>query len=188
MEKACFSIILYFRGASLNALIKNAMSCTCPSRFFCNKTKTTVCSDANEKMRKSLVKSGLMRTGAWVSACFTSSKEFLASRVHLTPTYFLSIFVMFLRSSAKLGINLLRKLIFPIKDYNSLMFLGWLICNIPSTLFGSILIPFSDIIWPRSLPSWRPNTVFLGFKDSPNLLHFSKTFLKCLRCSSSVLE
>ena len=135
-------------------------------------TIATVCSEAKEKIRKSFEKSGLIKTGAQVSACFTNSKDFLASTVHFTPTLFLSILVMFLRSFAKLGINLLKKLIFPIKDCSSFMFLGRLICSIPSTLFGSILIPFSDIIWPRSLPSCRPNTVFLGFKDSPNLLHF----------------
>ena len=148
-------MILYFRGASLNALLKNVIGCSCPYGFFCTRTTATVCSDANENTRNSLVKSGLMRTGAQVSACFTSSKDFLDSRVHLTPTSFFSIFFMFLRSSARLGMNLLKKLIFPMKDYNSLMFLGRLICNIPSTLFGSILIPFSDMIWPRSLPSWR---------------------------------
>ena len=164
------------------------MGCSCPSRFFCNRTAATVCSEAKEKIRNSFEKSRLIRTGARVSACFTNSKDFLVSTVHFTPTSFLSVLFMFLRSSAKLGINLLKKLIFPIKDCNYFMFLGWLIYSIPSTLFGSILIPFSDIIWPRSLPSYRPNIVFLGFKDSPNLLHFSKTFLRCLRCSSSVLE
>ena len=145
--------MLYCKGASLKALLKKAIGCSCPSGFFCNRTATIVCSEAKEKIRKSFEKSGLIRTGARVSACFTNSKDLLASTVHFTPTYFFSILVMFLRSSAKLGINLLKKLIFPLKDYNYFMFLGWLICSIPSTLFGSILIPFSDIIWPRSLPS-----------------------------------
>ena len=83
-----------------------------------------MCSDAKEKIRKYLEKSGLIRTGALVSACLTNSKYFLVSRVHLTPTYFFSMFIIFLRSSAKLGINLLKKLIFPIKDCNYFMFLG----------------------------------------------------------------
>ena len=134
--------MLYFKGASLKALLKKEIGYSRPSGFFCNKTVATVWSEAKEKIRKSFEKLGLIRIGARVSACFTNSKDFLASAVHLAPTSFLSILVMFLRSSAKLGINLLKKLIFPIKDCNSFMFLGWLICSIPSTLFGSILIPF----------------------------------------------
>ena len=138
--------------------------------------------------RNILEKSGLIRTGAWVSAIFTDSKDCLAPIVHLTPSSFFSMLFIFLRCSARLGINLLRKLIFPMKDCNYLMFLGCVICSIPSTHCGSILIPFSDIMWPRSFPSCSPNTVFLGFSDRPNLLHFSNTFLRCFRCSYSVLE
>ena len=114
--KACFSMILYFRGASLNALLKNAIGFSCPFKFFCNRTVATMCSDANEKMKKSFVKSGLMRTGVLVNACFTSSNDFFAYKVHLTPCSILSILVMFLRSSARLGMNLIKKLIFPMKD------------------------------------------------------------------------
>ena len=127
------------------------MGCSIPSGFFYRRTATTVCSKANKNIRKYFEKSGLIKIGVRVSASLTDSKDFLASTVHLTPTPFLNMFVIFLRCSAKLGINLLRKLIFPIKDCNSLMFLGCVICSIPSTLCGSILIPFSDIMWPRSL-------------------------------------
>ena len=176
--KACFSIVLYFRGASLSALLKNSMGCSCPFIFFCNRITATVCSDAKENMKKSLVKSGLIRTGFWVSAYFTSSKDCFSSMVHLTPISLFSMFVMFLRSFSRFGMNLLKKFIFPMKDCSSLIFLGWLICNIHSILFGSILVPSSNMIWPRSFPSWRPNTVFLGFKDRPYFLHFSRTFLR----------
>ena len=129
-----------------------------------------------------------MRTGALVRACFTSSKDVFASKVHFTPCSFFNMFVIFLRSSAKLGMNLLKKLIFPMKDCNSLIFRGWEICNIASILFGSIFIPSSEIMCPRSLPYWRPNSVFLRFKYIPNLLHFLKNFLKCSKCSSSIFE
>ena len=78
----------------------------------------------NEKMKESLVKLGLIRTDVWVSACFTSSKDLFSSMVHLTPISFLNMFVMFLRSSSRFGMNLLKKLIFPMKDCISLMFLG----------------------------------------------------------------
>ena len=92
--------------------------------FFCNRKAATVCYDAKEKMNKSLVKSGLIRTGVCVSSCFNSSKDCFASMVHLTPISLFSMFVMFLRSFARFGMNLLKKLIFPMKDYSSLMFLG----------------------------------------------------------------
>ena len=144
-----FSIMLYFRGASLSALLKNSMGCSCPFIFFCSRTTTTVCSDAKEKMKKYLVKSRLIRTCFWVRACFTKSKDWFFSMVHFTHVSLLTMLVMFLRSSASFGMNLLKKLIFLMKYCSSLMFLGWLICNIPSILFGSILIPSLDMMWPK---------------------------------------
>ena len=80
--------MLYFRGASLNTLLKNAIGFSCPFMFFYNRIASTVCSDAKENMKKSLVNLGLIRTGVRVSACFTSSKDFLASVVHLAPISF----------------------------------------------------------------------------------------------------
>jgi hypothetical protein len=62
--------------------------------------------------------------GACVSARLTCLKDYLDSVSHFIFTSFFNIFVMFLRSSAILGMNLRRKFIFPIKDCNSLMFLG----------------------------------------------------------------
>ena len=117
-------MMLYFRGASLSALLKNAMGCSYPFIFFCSKTTTTMCFDAKEKMKKSLVKLGLIRTGVRVSAWFTKSKDCFASMVHLTHVSLLSMLVMFLRIFARFGMNLLKKFIFPMKDCNSLMFLG----------------------------------------------------------------
>ena len=122
-EKAYFSIMLYFRGASLSALLKNSMGCSCPFIFFYNKTVATMCSDAKEKMKKSLVKSGLIRTSVWVRACFTKSKYLFSSMVHLNLVSLFSILVMFLRSFARFGMNLLKKFIFPMKYCSSLMFL-----------------------------------------------------------------
>jgi hypothetical protein len=105
---------------------------------------------------------------------------------HFIFVSFLSMFVMFLRISAKLGMNLLRKFIFPMKDYNYLMFLGWSIFWMASILLGSILIPYLDIICPSNFPSYKPNKVFLGLSEIPNFLHFSKTLMRYHRCSSSV--
>ena len=65
-------MMLYFKGASLSALLNNSIGYSCPSGFFFNRKIATVYSDAKEKMRKYFVKFGLMRTGARVSACFTN--------------------------------------------------------------------------------------------------------------------
>ena len=122
--KACFSIMLYFRGASLNGLLKNDFGFSYPFIFFYSKTTTTLCSDAKEKMKKYLVKSGLIRTGVFVRDCFKILKDFFASMVHLTHVSLLSMLVMILRSSARFGMNLLKKFTFPMKYCSYLMFLG----------------------------------------------------------------
>ena len=75
-----------------------------------------MCSEAKEKTIKYLVKYGMISTGALVNAYFTMSKDCLASILHLILEYFLSILVMFLRISVRLGINLLKKNIFPMND------------------------------------------------------------------------
>ena len=123
-----------------------------------------------------------------MSAHLTYSKDCLDSESHFIFTSFLSMFVMFLRSSARLGMNLHRKLILPIKDCSSLRFLGCSNFSMASILLGSILIPSFEMICPSSLPSSNPKRHFLGFKEIPNLLHFSKTRLRCPRCSSSDWE
>ena len=92
--------------------------------IFLQKDSSNVCSDANEKMMKSLSNWRLVRTGAWVKADFMPSKAFLASKVHFTYESFFNILFSILIGSAKFGINILRKLIFPRNACNSLMFLG----------------------------------------------------------------
>jgi hypothetical protein len=123
-----------------------------------------------------------------VSAHLTCSKDRLDSESHLIFTSFFSIFAMFLRSFARLGMNLHRKLILSIKDCSSLRFLGCSNFCMASILLGSILIPYLEMMCPSSLPSSNLKRIFLGFKEIPNLLHFSKTHLRCLRCSSSDRE
>ena len=139
-----------------------------------------MCSDWKEKMKKYLVKSGLITASVCVGACFTKSKDDFSYMVHLNPISLFNMFVMFFRSSTRFGMNLLKKFIFPIKYCSSLMFLGWLIFNIPSTLFGPILIPSSDMMWHKIFPSWRPNKFFLGFKDKPYFCTSQRLFLSDL--------
>ena len=93
-----------------------------------------------------------MRTGVWVRACFTSLNDFLALFVHLTPNSFLIILVMFLNSSARLGMNLLKKFIFPIKDWNSLRFL-WRMIGIGWSMRSYIIGTGSS--WLRDLSLTR---------------------------------
>jgi len=107
-------MILYFKEASLKALLKKAIGCSCPSFFFCNRIIAIVCSSIKENIIKSLVKSRLIKTGDFVNACLTRTKDCLASTFHLIYVSFLSMFVIFLSSSARFGINLLKNLIFPI--------------------------------------------------------------------------
>jgi hypothetical protein len=112
-----------------------------------------------------------------VSARLTCSKDYLDSESHFIFTSFFSIFVMF--GSARLGMNLHRKFILSIKDCNSLMFLGCSNFCMASILLGSILIPSLDMMCPSSFPSSSLKRLFIGFKEIPNLLHFSKTRLRC---------
>jgi hypothetical protein len=114
-----------------------------------------------------------------VSAHLTSSKDCLDLESHFIFTSFFNIFVMFLRSSAIFGMNLCRKFILPIKDCSSLRFLGCSNFCMASILLGSILIPSLDMMCPSSLHSSSPKRIFLGFKEIPNLLHFSKNRLRC---------
>ena len=131
-----------------------------------------------KKMMKSFLKSGLIRTGVLVKAYLMDSKDCLASIIHLRNESFLSILFISLIMSAKLDMNLLKKLILPRKACNSLMFLGGLMLRIASILVGSILIPYLEIMCPSNLPSYNPNKIFLGFKEIPNFLHLIKNRLR----------
>ena len=90
--------------------------------------------------------------------------------------------------SARLEINLLKKIILPKNACNSLMFLGGWMFSMASILAGSILIPSLEIMCPNNLPSLSPKRLFLGFKDMPYLLHLMNTYLKWSKCSLSDLE
>jgi len=129
-----------------------------------------------------------MRTGVLVRASLMASKYCLASTIHLSAKSFLKMLFSSLINSAKFEMNLLRKFILPKNDYNSLMFLGSLMVKVATILVGSILIPYLDIMCPKSLSSSRPKSVFLGFKEIPNFLHLMKTLLRWSRCSLSNLE
>ena len=137
-----------------------------------------VCSEENEKIMKSFLKSGLIRTGFLVKACLIDSNDCLASKFHSRTEYFLSMLFNSLIISAKLDMNLLKKIILPKKSCNYLMFLGGLMFRIVSILAGSILIPYFEIICPSNLPSSSPYRLFLGFKEMPYFLHLMKTCLK----------
>jgi len=144
--KACFSIMLYFKGASLRALLKKAMGCSYPWSFFYNKTPTIVCSKAKENKMKSLSNLGLISTGVLVKASFISLKDFLALTIHFIVEPFFIILFSDLINYARLYINLLRKNIFPKKACNSLMFPECIICKVTSILVGFILIPSFKIM------------------------------------------
>lgn len=183
-----FSIIFYSSVASIKDLLKNTIGCSYPWLFFCSKTIVMVCSKAKEKITKSLLKSGLIRTGAFVKPSLMASKDCLASIFYLSVESILSMLFNSLISSARFEMDLLIKFVLPRNDCNSLMFLGWVMVKIASVLAGSILIPSLDMICPNNFPSSRPNIVFLGFKEIPNFLHLINTLPGCSRCSLSYLE
>jgi hypothetical protein len=147
-----------------------------------------VCSKVNENKMKSFMKSRLANTGDLVSTIIISSNDILASGFNLIFFPFMSMQVICFIISAKFGMNLLKKFTFPRKDYTSFLLRGVLILRIPSTLLGSIFIPFFEMMCPNSFPSCIPECDFFRFKDIPNFLHFWKTLFRCPRCCSSELE
>jgi hypothetical protein len=155
---------------------------------FCNSTSIIVCYEVNENMMKSFVKSGLDSIGYLVSASLISSKYVLASRFHLILFPFLSMQVMFFMIYAKFEMNLLKKFTFPRKDCTYFLLRGVMIFKIPSTLLGSILIPYLEIMCPKKFPSSTLKCEFFGFSDMLNFLHFWKTLFRCSRCSLSEVE
>jgi len=73
---------------------------------------------------KYLLKLGLIRTGVLVRDSLIASKDCLASTIHLSVEPFFNMLFKSLISSAKLEMNLLRKIILPKNACNYLMFLG----------------------------------------------------------------
>ena len=137
-----------------------------------------VCSEAKENIMKSLSNIVLIRTGVCVKASLISSKDLLASCVHLIVKSFFNMLFNNLISSTKLEINLLRNFILPKKACSSLIFLVCFINKMASILVGSIQIPSLEIMLPNNFPSSNPNNFFLGFKEIPYFLHLVKTCLK----------
>ena len=161
------------------------MGFSLPWSSFCNKTTSIVCSDAKEKIIKSLSNFGLVRTGVLVKAILIYSKACLASIVHFTLESFFNMLFNDLINYVRLEINLLRMLIFPKNACNSLMFLGCCICKMASILAGSIQIPSLEIIWSNNFSSSNPNKYFLGYKKTPCFLHLMKTCLRWSKCCLS---
>jgi hypothetical protein len=82
-----------------------------------------VCFEAKENNIKSFAKSGLANIGALVNSTLVSSKDFLALGVHFISLLYLSMLVICFMISARLGMNLLRKLLSPEKI--ALLFFFW---------------------------------------------------------------
>jgi len=137
-----------------------------------------MCSESKENIMKSLSNIRLVITSVCVKASLISSKDLLASSVHLIVESFFNMLFNNLISSTKLEINLLRRFILPKTTCSYLMLLGCGICKMASILAGSILIPSLEIMWPNSFLSSNPNKDFLGFKEIPYFLHLVKTFLR----------
>jgi len=66
----------------------------------------------------------LIKVGDGIRALFIASKDSLDASCHLTSESFLIMSVICLTNSAKLGINLLMKLILPRNDWMPFLDLG----------------------------------------------------------------
>ena len=144
-----------------------------------------VCSEAKENIMKSLQKLGLTNIGTSNNAYLMLMKDCLASLDHLKVLYFFNILFIYFTTSTKFVMNLLRKLTLPRNDWISFLFLGRPICCMAATLYGSMLMPLLEMIWPKSFPS---SIAFFGLREMPNFLHLRKTLLRCCNWSGSVLE
>ena len=149
---ACSSKILYFSSELARVLLKNAMGYSVSCFPFYNKNLAMLFSDANIKTKNYFEKSTLINTGAWVSAFLISSNDCFASTLHLISAPFFSILVIDLKIWANFEMNLLKKLTFLRKDWISFLFLGRSTFWMELTLFGSIFIPYFDIICLRKFP------------------------------------
>ena len=109
---------------------------------------------------------------------FILLKSYFPSLSHSNLTSFLSNLCMGFINPAKLGMNLLMKLICPLNDYKAFLFWGKGTFFMASSLSGSIFTPSLEIMCLSNLPSSIPKTDLAGFKEMPNLLHLSNTFLR----------
>jgi hypothetical protein len=143
-----------------------------------------VCSEVNENKMKYFVKSGLANTRDLVSATLIYLNDFLDYRFHLISFHFLSMKVICFIILTRFVMNILKKFTFPRKDFTSFLLREVSIFKIPSTLLGSILIPYFEMMCPNKFSSYIPKCDFFGFNDMPNFLHLWKTFFRCPRCCS----
>jgi hypothetical protein len=175
--------MLYLRVESLKVFLQKEMGFSLFYSFFCNRIPAMVCSEANVKTMKSLSKSGLTITCALDKYHLISIKDCLASSYHLKLLSFFSILFTYFTTLAKLVMSLLKKFTLPRKEWISFLFLGRPISYMVTTLSGSILIPFSKIMWPRRFPSSMAKLDSSGLREMPNFLHSRKTFLRCCKWS-----
>lgn len=92
------------------------MGCSFFLTFFFIKTTAKVFSEVNENIIKYKVKSAMIKVGLVDNENLTPLKELLASSDHLSSVSFFSMSVISLKCSTRFGMNLLKKLIFPLSD------------------------------------------------------------------------
>ena len=122
----------------------------------------------------------LINRGVLVMASLMHLKDSLPSLVHSNLASFFNSFCKGFMYSTRFGINLLMKLMCPLKYWRDLKFLGKGIFLMASILSGSILTPSLEMMCPRRFPSSISNTDFAGLREIPYFLHLSKTCLRWL--------
>ena len=110
------------------------------------------------------------------------------SSVHSNLASFFNSFCRGFINSAKFGMNLLMKLIWPLKDWRAFRLWGKGTFLIASSLSGSTLTPYLEMMCPNNLPSSTPNIDLAGFKEIPYFWHLIKTCLRWLMWSDISFE
>ena len=153
-----------------------------PSSFY---VSTAANESSEEKLYKMkyFSKLGLLRDGAWAIDVLILLNAPFSEPVHLNWTLCLTICCKVLTIWATSSINLHTKFIVPIKECMPFLLWGKWICSIALIFYGSIEIPFFEIMWPNSFPSITANTYFFGFKEMPYFRQRSKICFKWNACS-----
>ena len=141
-----------------------------PSSFYISIAASELSEEKLYKM-KYFSKLGLLREGAWTISVLILLNALFSKSIHLNWTLCLTICCKGLTIWTKSGTNLHTKFIVPMKDCIPFLLWGKGICAIALILFGSMEIPFLEIMWPKIFHSNTAKTHFFGFREMPYFRH-----------------
>ena len=148
-------------------MLINYMGYSSPFSSFYISTTANESSEAKVYKMKYFSKLGLLRDGAWAIYVLILLNASSFELVHLNWTLCLTICWKGLTISTNSSTNLHTKFVVPINDYMPFLLWGQGICSIALILYGSIEIPFFEIMWTNIFPSVTAKTHLFGFKEMP---------------------